>query len=646
MNKTTLMLVATVGILGAATWFMTRPPEVREAAPLKIAGYATAEQLAAEKNKGMLDAGPEIAHPVDEIVVERQGERLRFVRQGEGKALTWQMVEPRQALAVKWSVDKMVTAFKDETSSIYAKKVKAEDLPLFDLEPERRIAVTLKSQGAVWNGVDLIVGKVESSETEAADGGMAKDTWVMAKGDEATVYRVAGKDLREPFEAEVDDLRDKKVFGSLAAEDLVRVTVTAPSGERLVLAGDRVEAPSAQTGDAAEAGAAPAKPEVTWRIEAPAGVEADSSAGHLARNLASLRTRKFAPPSEAPPGAFEGPLWKVEGRTHDGQAVAVEVTDGRGDEVWARVVGADEVLQLDEYAADTLRKTVADVRDRRLTPTTSEAVTRVRFSPEGGGAVVVERAGDGWRFVEPAATFQADVASVLTSVVDAKATRHARADEAEAARAATAQPEFTAELTAGGQAWALAFGPKMEAEGYRGERWAAVGPVGGEPTAWVLVNDYAATRYRKAVDDLRSKKVFGFGADAIDRLEVAWPGGEVKVTLARAEAGQPLALLDVPEGKQPKAAAVTSLGSTLPNLRAKAFGDTKKPAEVGLSAADAYRVTATLSDGAKHVLLVSKVTEGSDPWATAETGPLAGQVFTLNNYQVMNLLKEPGDLLE
>ena len=718
MKKSTLVLLGVVLVLGVATWLVTRPAPKPATHTLVIAGYAPADKLAEQKNKGMLDTPVKIDYPVDAIHIERPADKetgdkgaddkgadgteaaskdadaakgpvvLDLARTGTGDDLAWKLTKPLDAAAVKYVVEKMIRPFETETRSVYSKVLAAGEgaapddakLKRYGLDTAHRLRVTLKAGGAVWGGVDFFVGKAVESDSEAAEGGKSTDTWVAKASEPGVVYRVAGKDLRKPFLAELSALRDKKVF-TIEPNSLVRVELTAPGGEQLVLSWLRKEIPP--PAGASEDAKKKKKYEVTWRLAKPAGVPLDSSADSLARSITGLRTRDFVARADAPKEALEalaeGKSWHIVAKPDKGDTTySLRVAAGpaggskAGDDktVWAAVDGSDEVLKLDSWTADNLRKTLADLRDRKFIPVDASAVTGVTFAPKEGAkgaeahGVQVEKKGAAWQFVAPSAGTRADLSATLKTVVSSRASRYAYPDELKAAEAALAKPEFKAVVAAGAQRWEVVFGVKMDDDkdakgvthkGWKGQRWGRVVALGADanaaqPSQPFLVQDYTVGRFRKGVDDLRNKSAFGFAKDAVQHLSIAWPDGKTTVELERppAEGGaaKPLALVSVPKGKKAKTMALTTIESTLAAVRAKDFVSDKKPADVGLTDKDAYVLTATLGDGKTAKLLISEQTKGSDPYATTVGGLLDGQVVTINRYQADNLEKKPADLFE
>ena len=112
MNRTLTGLLAAVLVIGVAAWLSTREESRSAPSALSLAGFATTEQIEAEKNRGMLDPREEIPSPVDEILIERSGDTIHLKRSGAGKESTWALLEPVAAKATRFQANKMVKAVK------------------------------------------------------------------------------------------------------------------------------------------------------------------------------------------------------------------------------------------------------------------------------------------------------------------------------------------------------------------------------------------------------------------------------------------------------------------------------------------------------------------------------------------------------
>ena len=627
MKKTLMKLIGTITILGIIAFAVTREAPKPTPKSLVIEAYASAEDLEAEKTRGILDGPADIAYPIDEIIITRQEETIRLIRRGEGKELTWKIEEPLEAVAVKFRVEKLIKLFKDQTTSVHTKRIKAEDHALFDFEPERRIGLTLKAKGEVWQGVDLVLGRVEEAESQAAKGGVAKDTWVMKAGQEDEAYRIGGKDLRSEAETPLSEFRDKKLF-TISPEDIVEVKLDNPEGESVLLKGTRTESPGASPE------AAP-KLSVAWTIAAPAGFKADESVRSFVRNIANIRTKDFIKAEEGPKGGLGSAVWRINAKTHDGKNIGLRYA-AEGDPAWAQVEGQSEWVQIEKYSLKNLQKGISDLRDKSLWTLKTDEVDSISFGAIDGKALSVTREGQAWLMNQGQA---ADMTSILKQIVSMKAKRYASASEESAAKRAADSADFEVRLKAGEKHYRLVSGPDITEGELKNHRWIRVN--GGTPA---LLASFNAKRFLQSAEDLKMKRFFNIERNAIQSFVVTHPDKSV-VRLERSAEGGGLELKTLPNGKaKTKAAAVGTMVGTLPLLKAKSFEPQSKASEVGLDAASSYRVEVSTDTGEIHTLLISKQSAGPDPYVMALTGPLANQVATISNFQAINLKKKAGEL--
>lgn len=638
MKKSTLFLVAAALVLGVVVLAVKSGGDRPAPKKLDIAGYASAEDLERDKKRGLMEAAIVIPHPIDEVILEREDGRIRMVREGEGEATTWRIAEPVEAVAVKWHVDAIVEVFKSPTTRSDARTLKPADFPLFDFEPGRRVGLTLKSKGAVWNGVELIVGQLVKEQSADDDG--VKGTWVMVKGDESTAYLLAGKDLRSPVNKSLSELRDKKVF-AFEGDDISKIEITPETGPKVVLSSTTTEeAPAPDAGPDAK----PTK-KTTWALTEPANLKGDAAMASIARSLGSLRAEDFIPlerADEAAKRALAGPGWRYAMTVKD-KAETLIIAKGDKDKAWAQVEGRQEIMTLSAWTAKNLEKGLEDLKDKTVWEHPLDSVTRLTLSQEAGPAMTLVKDGQSWTFAGGLATYSADPSSIMSGVAKLSAVRWARESEVDNARKLLMAPEISAAIEAGGKVLEVRFSAKLEGDDAQ-NRWAVVGdPRGSEP---FLVSDFTAKRFVTKPESLRNKKVF---ADIIDKaaaITVMMAGSSDTVRFEKGENGQ-YKLLGMLPGETQNDEAVRSLVATLGALEVKSFHEGKAATETGLSSDKSHVIGLELADGRRLSLLVSQVGSGdAEVYGLASDGPQKDIPVGLNEYQTKNIAKPRADFVK
>lgn len=644
MKKSTLFLVAAALVLGVVVLIVKSSGDKPAPKKLDIAGYASAEDLERDKKRGLMDAAIVIPHPIDEVILEREDGKVRMVREGEGDKATWRIAEPVDAVAVKWHVDAIVDVFRSPTTRSDARTIKAADFPLFDFEPGRRVGLTLKSKGAVWNGVELIVGQlVKETGGVGDDGGDGvKGTWVMVKGDETTAYLLAGKDLRTPVNKTLSELRDKRVF-SFEGDDISKIEITPESGPKVVLSSTTTEEPPAPD---AGPDAKPTK-KTNWALTEPANVKGDTAVASIARSLATLRAEDFIPldkANEAAKKALAGPSWRYAMTVKDKTETLV-IAKGDKDKAWAQVEGRSEVMTLSAWTAKNLEKGLEDLKDKTVWDFPLDSVTRLTLAQEAGSPMTLIKDGnDGksWTFAEGLAAYTADPSSILSGVAKLSAVRWARESEVENARKLLSTPEITAAIGVEGKALEVRFSAKLEGDDAQ-NRWAVVGdPTSGEP---FLVSDFTAKRFVSKPEALRNKRVFADVIDQAAAITVTLAGSTDTVRFEKGEGGQYRLLGMLPSETQ-NDEAVRSLVATLGALEVKSFHEGKSPTETGLSSDKSHVIGLELADGRRLSLLISQTSSGdAEVFGLASDGPQKDVPVGLNEYQTKNIAKARADFV-
>jgi len=645
MKKSTIFLLVAAAVLALVAFLVTRKsqPTIKK---LDIPGLASEADLAAEKKLGMMDAKPPLKHPIDEIIIERADGTIRLTREGEGDAAKWRIAAPVDAPAVKYPVEAIVELFKTPTTRSDARAIKPADLPLFDLEPERRIGLTLKSKGAVWQGVDLIVGQVVK-DGEPGGEESVKGTWVLVKGDETTVFLITDKDFRTPLNKTMGDLRDKKAF-DFEADAVSRLEIADPSGEKVVLTSTSSETPPAPD---AGPDAKPTKT-TTWTLVEPAGLKGDAAIQSLARNLSGLRVNEFVPLAKATDEAkkaLEGKTWKLTAKVGDTAAektIVLTVADGTKEPIWARIEGRDEVFSLASYAANNVRKGLDELKDKTIWDVTPDAVTDLTLKGEAGPIVLTKASGT-WQFVQPVLAYPADPTAFLGSGTKIVAARWAKKSELVTARAALATPDITAVVKVGVTAYALTISGLITGEDASGgqNRWAAVGDVAtAEP---FVLADSTAKRFATTIDALRLKKLLPKGKDDIVSVSIQVAGSAEVALLEKPSTGGDLTVVTPPAGKVANDEAIRTILATLGGLEAKTFHEGAAVAATGLDPAKCTKIIIKLVDGSSATLLLSTTSAGEgEVYAVIDQGPLANVPVGMNEYQSKNLAKPLAELVK
>ncbi len=629
MNRSTLWLLIAAAVLAVVTWLSTRKEEAPPPPRLDIAGYASADQLAAEKGRSFMDEPVRIESPIDGLAIEWPGRpRIELKREGEGKDATWRVTAPREAVAQSWAVEQIVALFKSPTQSREARRYSEADARLYGFEPERKARVTAMVGGAVWNGADLYIGDVRRPSGPDESGG-APDTWVMKADDPTWVFAVHAKDLRSPLDKELDALRDKKVLTVKEAE-VSALTVTPPGRTAVTLMATRPEAPADDAG-------APS-PEATWNITAPAGVEADASANSFVRQVVDLRAQSFKGLDEAgeeAKKALAGEAWRWTLTLTGGGTTSIALGAAADGTLWGQVEGRDEVFTVASWTAKNLQKGLEELKDRRLRLWDAARVVGLDV-PITEGRVAVRKGAEGWRFGGNTIIPSADPGAYLKGLTNLSATRWARPDEAAAAAQALATPDIIAHFDdAAAETLSVAFGPAHEVDGQQ-VRWGRIGE--GEP---FLVSDFTAKKFVTTVDALRPKRLFGLTADAVANVTLTSASGG-SVTLEKESGTGPLVVVGTSDGETSNRAAIDALVQAVVGLEARGYAD-----DVDLAKAPGGRHTVVITavDGPVFKLEIVKPEGDGEPVARVDAGLLAGVVVKLSAFDVGRVLKGRPELV-
>lgn len=617
-RKTTILLATFLGLLLVVA-VVRLWPRGSAGPDLRIPGWGTGTKV--EK--------PEEDGPIDRITVAAKGGVTTLRRVDKGQ---WSLEPPQGARADRYKVRQVLQAFEEGVTSVVSSRAGVQDLKAFGLDDENRVTVTLFKGDAAFTALEI--GSVQKPEDGIGEG----DTFVREPGSDR-VYRVIGRDLRRPFEGGVRGLRDKRVH-DWESGDVAAITIRNPKAEAeadrlIVLKGE----PKAAEGEAKEGEKKPEKPEREWRFETPAGLRAGNVKSYAA-TLASLYAQEYV--DALPDGVTLGEdALRIEVGLADGRTVKMAVSDVKDESAWVEVEGVPGFAKVSKYTAESLRKRVADLRDKTLFGVQKDDVTAIRIV-NGASRVEVTRGEDGaWRAVAPAGWVagKAPMDTLLRDIETLAAKDILDADQTRGVDTGLGRPTTTVTVTTrNGVTRTLRIGQELAKE--KGTFYAAVS---GSDEVFTLAQ-WMARKVRKGVQDLRNKLVFDFPAERIRAIEIG--RADEALRLERVEGdGERFRATSPSEVSDLKEDPVRTLVHTLAGLNAKDLPEGKTRASTGLTGQPRVEVTVTLDDGSRHVLRVSQQNQGGDPYAETPTEPaMRGMVFTLNQYQVRNFDKRLAEL--
>lgn len=628
MKKTTLIVLLSFAALLTAVLLMERKSDDGQSGALTIPGFLEDAATAAKTTADLKDPG------FERIVIERAGRRIVLTKTKEKDEDVWRMTEPADARVEQFKVKQMLLPMQTPTESLFSKVYKEEDLALYGLAENEATSVELFQDGKPW--ASFLVGSSEKAEDPEA-GADEIDTWVMEKSGKQ-IFRMGGKDLHAPFAIEVNDLRDKKLF-EFEKADIQKLTLRNPADEtdpEIVMV-DRAPAPPKAEGETP----APAS-EGDWAFEKPANRSLGSLSALLA-GLSGLRVAEYVgldAAADAGLGEGDNPF-EIVAELRDGTTVTLILGKEDGANTWATLKGAKEAYKISKYTASTLRKTVNELREKKVLGLKADQIERITLP---GAELEIERIGDQWGAVRPAG-FELGTDEVATLLRDIEGFAVADFVAPPPPVDQTGLDPATAKRilmkTAGGEV-ALLIGSEAD-----GKTWMA--QVGDASEVW-KVTSYTAKKLERTQEDLRDKQVLTFPREAMARIALQKGTGGATTELERDPGETDPAKswkIVVPTGMGGDATKIGALVTTLVNLKAKTLVQDKGFAEAGLTPETAFRLTVTLTDGTSTEILISDDQYQGDNYAVVTNGATwRRKTFTVNQYQAKNLMKSATDLTQ
>lgn len=414
------------------------------------------------------------------------------------------------------------------------------------------------------------------------------------------------------------DVKTEKVL-AIADDQLKRIEVSRPAGGE-TLALERGE-------------------DSKWRLTHPKAYKADeSSASSMTSNLATLNADGVV--------AEKNTDWAAYGLVTPKMVVQVSLKDGKqhklalgddvptGSGVYARLDGGERLFTLPSYIKSSFDKSVQDLRDKRVLPFDSEKTSRVTVVT-ADRTLEFGRAGATWQIVKPR-PLRADnyaVDDLVRSVREANFESILEESEKPSAKYPFAKPYASFEAVDASGVHTLTVGKQGKDKDIT-----YYAKSSDMPGVFKIANT-VAEGLNKKLDDLRNKKLFDFGWNDPQKIEVR--DGDLRMTVEkkgdkwqRSDAGNK----ELPSDK------VQTLIDNLRNLSSKAFtaDEAAAQAKYGLSKPVA-EAKVTADDGKRIERVLVAAGPESKFYAARENEPATYEIEKTSYDDFQKTLKELKD---
>ncbi|HEU0121225.1 MAG TPA: DUF4340 domain-containing protein [Bryobacteraceae bacterium] len=272
-----------------------------------------------------------------------------------------------------------------------------------------------------------------------------------------------------------------------------------------------------------------------WMLQSPKALPADPDAVNaLVSTLAVLPSDRLVDDktTDLKPYGLTEPLITVVVRRKDGKTHTLQIGDNApsGSAAYARMDGETKLYTISSSTKATFEKTWRDLRDRRLLPFDAEKLTRVELTAKGSSVELGKNNGNTWAILKPR-PLRADNFAAEELVRKLKDARLEVVNDTEEEAAIPGQ--FAAAAPVGIAKVTDAKGT-MQLEVRKGKDnayFAKSSAVEGVFKTSAELGDGLG----KGLDDLRNKKLFEFGFNQPDRVEVKQDGTAYTFTKAGAE---------------------------------------------------------------------------------------------------------------
>jgi hypothetical protein len=271
-----------------------------------------------------------------------------------------------------------------------------------------------------------------------------------------------------------------------------------------------------------------------WRLVKPIGADADQNqANNLARAIAEgvlVRTVDDQPTDLVPFG-LKPPITTVIVTTFDNKPVpTIEVGKSTpiGFNTYAQVGNNPAVLLTEGAFSSGMNKTVNELRVRDLMAFKMDDVQKLIITRDNGQMVEIDRDGENWKIVKPAAYPADDLAvrMALSTLVNARATDFVNDTPANVAQYGLEKPHLTATvILKNGEQQSMLFGFKQNEPGKSG-----IYARRGERAPVYAVAEYLLTSLDKSFLDFRDRTIVKVDPESVYTIKIKNSDGAFTIT--------------------------------------------------------------------------------------------------------------------
>jgi len=361
-----------------------------------------------------------------------------------------------------------------------------------------------------------------------------------------------------------------------------------------------------------------------WHIAEPKPLRADQSAvSGIVSTLSSLNSQRVVEDKASDLKTFglENPPLEVDLTEKDNKSKKLLLGDETpaSSGVYAMVAGDPRVFTIASWEKSSLDKSLNDLRDKRLLPVTADKISRVELV-RNGQDIEFGRNKDGWQILKPK-PLRADgtqVGDLVRQLTDAKMDLSGSDANSASSAFVHAAPLATAKVTDESGTQELQI--RKNKDTYYAKSSAVEGAY--------KIDSALGKELDKSVDDFRNKKLFDFGYNDPNRIELH--NGSKSYFLTRGTAGSEDWWSN---GKKMNYDNVDSLISDLRDLSANKFADSS-------FSSPGIEVTVTSDDG-KRTEKVQIAKSGDHYVAKRENEP---SLYELESKSVDDLLKAADEI--